>query len=127
MHAMRTSILAPTLNRLYDPGCGAIMPDRLAASLKAQLSDVARIAGVHRNSLASAPTSPKVQARLGEVARILAEAAELLDGDENKAAVWFRHQPLAGFDGETAEDLVAAGHAAAVRAHLRMLRDGAYA
>jgi hypothetical protein len=59
--------------------------------------------------------------------RILAEAADLMGGSVAKAALWFRHQPLSGFDGETAEELVTAGHAAAVRAHLKMLRDGSYA
>lgn len=120
-------MLSPVLERVYDPRRGVILPERMAAALRVPVADLARLAGVHRNTLAKAPDSPKVQDRLGEVARILAEAAELLGGDAGKAAVWFRHQPLAGFDGETAEDLVAAGHADAVRAHLRMLRDGAYA
>ena len=64
------------------------------------------------------------QARPGEAARIVAEAASLLGGDMARAALWFRHHPLAGFGGATAEGLVAAGHAAAVLAYLRKLRDG---
>jgi hypothetical protein len=59
--------------------------------------------------------------------RILAEAAELLGDDADKAVLWFRHQPLAGFDHQTAEELVTAGHARAVLTHLAMLREGAYA
>ena len=74
-----------------------------------------------------APGIPAVQARLGEVARVVATAADLLGGDTPRAIVWFRHQPLAGFDGRTAEELVAAGHTDAVLAHLEMLRDGGYA
>ena len=54
----------------------------------------------------------------------MAEAARLLGGDVARAALWFRHQPLSGFGGATAEGLVAAGHAEAVLAHLRKLRDG---
>ena len=99
----------------------------MAAALNVPLADIARIAHVHRNTLTKNPASAKVQNRLGEVVRILAEAADLLDGDLGKAILWFLHQPLAGFDGETAEDLVAAGHADAVRTHLKMLRDGSYA
>jgi uncharacterized protein (DUF2384 family) len=64
---------------------------------------------------------------LGEVARVLAVATELLGGDVSRAVIWFRFQPLAGFDGKTAVELVEAGHTAAVLEHLEMLRDGVYA
>ena len=49
--------------------------------------EIARIADVHRNTLARAPASPKVQARLGEVMRVLTEAADLLGNDLGKAVV----------------------------------------
>jgi uncharacterized protein (DUF2384 family) len=80
---------------------------------------------LHRNTLTRRPQSPSVQARVGEVARIVAAAAEMIGDD--RAAVWFRHQPLAGFAGRTAEEMVAAGHAEAVLKHLDQLADGAYA
>lgn len=91
------------------------------------LAKVARLAKVHRNTLAQNPDSPLVQERLGEVARIITAATELLGGEQGRAVVWFKHQPLAGFDGRTAEELVAAGHADAVVAHLDLLREGVYA
>jgi hypothetical protein len=53
--------------------------------------------------------------------------AEQLTGDADRAIVWSRHQPIAGHDGKTALQLVEAGHADAVLAHLEDLRDGAYA
>jgi uncharacterized protein (DUF2384 family) len=120
-------MLSPPLEAVYDPCLHCISPEKVAATLHVSLAEVARIVDVHRNTLACAPASPKVQARLGEVMRILAEAADLLGGDVGKAALWFCHQPLAGFDGRTAEELVGAGHAAAVVTHLGMLRDGSYA
>jgi uncharacterized protein (DUF2384 family) len=120
-------MLTAPLQAVYDPALNGISPERLAAILHVPLAEVARIADVHRNTLARAPGSPKVQARLGEVARILADSTDLLGGDVGKAALWFCHQPLAGFDGQTAEELVTAGHADAVLAHLSMLRDGSYA
>ena len=91
------------------------------------LGDVARLAKVHRNTLARTPNSPIVQERLGQVARIIAAAADLIDGDVGRAVIWFRHQPLAGFGGATAAELMASGHADAVLTHLEMLRDGVYA
>ena len=120
-------MLSPSLEAVYDPFPNCISPEKVAATLHVSLAEVARIVDVHRNTLACAPASPKVQARLGEVMRILAEAADLLGGDVGKAALWFCHQPLAGFDGRTAEELVGAGHAAAVVTHLGMPRDGSYA
>jgi uncharacterized protein (DUF2384 family) len=106
---------------------GLLSPQRISDTLRVPLAHLARIAKVHRNTLAQHPDSPAVQARLGEVARVIATAADLLGGDTGRAIVWFRHQPLAGFDGATAEELVAAGHADAVLAHLETLRDGGYA
>ena len=90
------------------------------------LSQLSRVVRLHRNSLTRTPESPTAQARVGKVARIIAQAAELI-GDDRRAVVWFRHQPLAGFDGQTAEELVAGGNADAVVKHLELLADGAYA
>ena len=90
------------------------------------VSDMSKVTRLHRNTLTRTPASPSVQARVGEVARIVAAAAEIV-GDDNKAAIWFRHQPLAGFAGRTAEELVGAGHAGAVLKHLDTLADGGYA
>jgi uncharacterized protein (DUF2384 family) len=106
---------------------GTFLPARMSESLRIPLSHLARIAQVHRNSLSRHPASPAVQLRLGQVARVIATASDLLEGDTAKALVWFRHQPLSGFDGQTAEELVADGHSAAVLAHLETLRDGGYA
>ena len=106
---------------------GIISPQRVGDALHMPLSQLARLVKVHRNTLARLPGSPVVQARLGEVARMIAAASELLDGDIARAVIWFRHQPLAGFDGRTAEELVADGHPNAVLGHLEMLRDGVYA
>lgn len=120
-------MLSVALADVYDTQIRGLSPERVAAALKVTMTDIARIADVHRNTLARAPDSPKVQGRLGEIMRVLTDAAALLGDDQGRAVVWFRHQPLAGFEGQTAEELVATGHADAVLAHLRMLRDGAYA
>lgn len=114
------------LAKVADPKLGGVSPNRVAGALKMSGSDLSRVTRLHRNTLTRTPGSPSVQARVGEVARIVAAATEIL-GDETRAAVWFRHQPLAGFDGRTAEELVAAGHGDAVLKHLDMLADGGYA
>ena len=43
------------------------------------------------------------------------------------AVLWFKNQPLSGFGGKTALDLVREGRAQAVMEHLAMLADGVYA
>jgi uncharacterized protein (DUF2384 family) len=119
-------MLAEFLEKVSDPIEGGVSPDRVGGALKMSVADLARLTRLHRNTLTRTPRSPSVQARLGEVARIVAAASEII-GDDNRAAVWFRHQPLSGFDGQTAEELVGAGHADAVLKHLDMLADGGYA
>lgn len=59
-----------------------------------------------------------------EVKRVLAEATDPMGGDRDRSVEWFHQHPLAGFEGQTAEELVAAGHADAVLTHLRLLRGG---
>lgn len=101
-----------------------IAPRRMAERLRLPLTRLSRLAHVNRNTLTARPESPAVQAKLGEIARIIARAAEL-SGDEGRAIIWFRHQPIAGF-GSTAEDLVEEGHSELVMEHLERMAAGVY-
>lgn len=47
------------------------------------------------------------------------------DGDEGRAILWFKHQPIPGF-GKTAEDLVEAGQAREVLDDLERMAAGVY-
>lgn len=120
-------MLSSFLDRVIEKKRGIISPQRMSDALHVALGDLARWSRLHRNTLASHPDSEKVQAHLGEIARIIALAADLMGGDERRAVIWFRFQPLSGFDHKTAAELVAEGHADAVRKHLEMLADGVYA
>jgi uncharacterized protein (DUF2384 family) len=103
-----------------------ISPQRLGSRLRMPLSRLAEVTRLHRNTLSGNGASPAAQERLGEVARIVARAA-LLAGDEGRAIIWFRHQPLSGFGDRTAEQLVADGHADVVLGYLDELQAGGYA
>ncbi|EZP53334.1 MULTISPECIES: hypothetical protein [Sphingomonas] len=116
-------MLAAFLDDIRD--ADLIAPRRLAGRLRLPLTQLAKLARVNRNTMTARPESPAVQAKLGEIARIIARAAEL-SGDEGKAIIWFRHQPIAGF-GKTAEQLVEAGEAAAVLWTLESMDQGVYA
>lgn len=102
-----------------------IAPRRLAERLRLPMSGLAKLARVNRNTMTAKPDSPAIQAKLGEIARIIARAADLA-GDEGKAVIWFKYQPISGF-GKTAEELVESGHAEAVMWTLESMDQGVYA
>src|SRR3546814_13054019 len=72
-------------------------PRRMAERLRLPMTRLSRIAHLNRNTMTAHPASPTVQAKLGEIARIITRAAELA-GDEGRAIIWFRHQPIPGFE-----------------------------
>ena len=47
-------------------------------------------------------------------------------GDEQRAAIWFKHQPLPGWGGKTAHDLVREGKSDRVLDYLESVRAGVY-
>lgn len=103
-----------------------IAPKRMAERLRVPMTGLAKLTHLNRNTLSTKAGSPSVQAKLGEIARIIARASEL-SGDEGRAIIWFRHQPITGFEGRTAEQLVEEGHVEAVLWHLEGLDNGVYA
>ena len=104
---------------------GLLSPQRLAERLNISVAALASVLRLHRNTLAN-HGSPLVQERLGESARIINKASALTD-DPARAVIWFRYQPIVGFDNKTAEELVAQGRSASVLRHLEDLVDGFYA
>ena len=121
-------MLAQFLDDISESGVGGISPWRLSELLHMPISGEEGLTGLarlHRNTLTRSAGSHKVQRRLGEIAKIIAYAAEL-SGDSTRAITWFRYQPLVGFENNTAEDLVRAGHADAVMKHLETLYHGVY-
>lgn len=101
-----------------------IAPRRMAERLRLPLTGLSRLARLNRNTMAAHPESQAVQTKLGEIARIIARAAELA-GDEGKAIVWFKHQPIPGY-GRTPEELVASGQAQLVIDDLERMAAGVY-
>ncbi|MEO0030480.1 MAG: hypothetical protein RIS94_238 [Pseudomonadota bacterium] len=79
---------------------------------------------MNAKSASEGPKSQAVQEKLGQIARIIARAADLT-GEEARAIIWFKYQPLPGW-GKTAEQLVEAGHAEAVLEDLKRMAEGVY-
>jgi uncharacterized protein (DUF2384 family) len=120
------SMLSPFLEEVIDPSQGWISPRRMSEAMRMPLVELSQVIRMHRNTLTKRPDSPDVQSRLGQVARIVARAAAMTGGNFSRAVIWFRFEPLAGFDHKTAEQLVTEGHAEAVETHLDMLEEGIY-
>ncbi len=119
-------MLSPFLEAVIEPQKGWISPHLMSEAMRMPLTDLSHVLRVHRNTLTRHPDSPDIQTRLGQIVRILSEAASMVGGDSNRAILWFRFEPLAGFDNKTAEQLVISGNAEAVEIHLKMLHEGVY-
>ena len=99
---------------------------RVADLLGVTMTELAGLIGVARNTLTARTGARKVDAALSPVVRILAMAGEMA-GDEQRAAIWFKHQPIPGWAGKTAYDLAHEGKTDKVLAYLEAVRSGVYA
>jgi len=99
-----------------------------AASRKPAKEEVARTGGLGRNALIRADRvqSPKTQKRLREMVEIL-NRVEPRFGSALIAYAWYRSEPLAGFGGLTAMQLVRDGHAADVMDYIDAVDAGVHA
>jgi hypothetical protein len=113
-------------SRFMEPGQPYLSARRLAEVLGVTLSELSALAGVARNTLTAKTGARKVDSALSPVVRILAMASEMA-GDEGRAAIWFKHQPIPGWAGKTAYDLVRDHKSDRVIAYLEAVRAGVYA
>jgi hypothetical protein len=114
------------LSSLREPDTAApvLSARRYVAALNIDLQTLADQAHVHRNTVARAPESASVQHFLREAIRVIRAATDL-SGDVHRALFWYRNEPLAVFDYQTAETLVSAGRAEDVLRYVISLEAGA--
>ena len=98
-----------------------ISPRRLAERLRFSMAHLARL---DPKAMTLYPSAPTVQIKLEEIARVITRAAELA-GEEGKAVIWFKHQPISGV-GKTAAELVANGDIDIVMEDLDRMAAGVY-
>lgn len=103
-----------------------LSPTNVGDLLGVTNAELAKLIGVARNTLAAKTGARKVDQALSPVVRILSMATEMA-GDEHRAAIWFKHQPIPGWAGKTAYDLVGEGKSGKVLAYLEAVRSGVYA
>ena len=91
-------------------------------------AQIAETAGLARETLQKADRreSRKAQGRLREMLEIVHRVQDWAGGPA-QAMAWYRAEPIPAFGGRTAESLVKAGEAAAVRDYLDHVAGGGYA
>lgn len=91
---------------------GIFIPKKIAAALSTTTEDIARSAGLGRDAVQRSGrlASPRTQSRLREMVEIL-NKVEPRFGSRLIAFAWYRSEPLAGFSGQTAMQLVHDGRA----------------
>ncbi|HEV2553145.1 MAG TPA: MbcA/ParS/Xre antitoxin family protein [Bosea sp. (in: a-proteobacteria)] len=120
-----TAALELTATSFREAGQPYLSARRVSEKLGLPLTDLAAMVGVARTTLTAKSGQRKVDAALSPLVRIIAMAAEMA-GDEGRAAIWFKHQPLPGWGGKTALDLVREGRSALVLDYLESVRAGVY-
>lgn len=107
---------------------GYIAPKALARALRVTQTELSKITGLRREAV-----SKHVRVRSLSTQKRLRETVEVLNrvsgwcGGPVQALAWFRSQPLPSFGDLTAEDLLKAGRADALRAYLARVAEGGYA
>ncbi|WP_108259748.1 antitoxin Xre/MbcA/ParS toxin-binding domain-containing protein [Mangrovicoccus ximenensis] len=107
---------------------GAFSPDLISEALRTNRAEIAATLGLGRDAFSRKERvlAVKTQTRLREMVEIL-NRVERQAGSPLAAYAWFRSEPLPGFGGMTADQLVRDGHADFVRAHLDRVMAGGFA
>lgn len=107
---------------------GQFSPARVAAALRTTREEVASSVGLGRDAVMRADriASVRTQQRLRQLVEIL-NRLEPRFGSALIAYAWYRSEPLPGFDGQTAMQLVRDGRADAVMAYIDAIDAGVHA
>lgn len=107
---------------------GVVDVDRVADKFRMSKTQLAQTAGLGLASVTKADrqVAKKVQMRMTEMLEII-NRVRVWAGGEVQAMAWYRSQPIPALDGRTAEALVKAGRAYAVRDYLDQLALGGFA
>jgi hypothetical protein len=107
---------------------GFFVPQKIARELKTTSEDVAHSAGLGRDAVQRKERvrSDKTQRRLREIVEIL-NKVEPRFGSMLIAYAWYRSEPLSGFSGQTAMQLVLSGQVDDVLEYIDAVDAGVHA
>ena len=107
---------------------GLFAPTKIATAFRTTSEEVARSAGLGRDAVQRKERvrSDKTQRRLREMVEVITKTTPRF-GSALIAYAWYRSEPLAGFSGRTAMQLVQEGRAAEVLEYIDAVDAGVYA
>lgn len=105
---MSTFALSDVLEAVHQPGTSDFSAAGVAELFGLQLQDLAALAAVHRNTIRTHPNTPKLQAVLRNLIRVLS-AASVVQPDRNRALFLIKNAPIPAFRHKTILQLVAEG------------------
>ncbi|MGV3491935.1 MAG: antitoxin Xre/MbcA/ParS toxin-binding domain-containing protein [Devosia sp.] len=107
---------------------GLLAPRKIAAAFRTTSEEVARTAGLGKDAVQRKDRigSDKTQRRLREMVEVI-NKVEPRFGSALIAYAWYRSEPLAGFAGQTAMQLVRAGRAEDVLDYIDAVDAGVHA
>jgi len=107
---------------------GQFEPRKIAAALRTSTEEIALTVGLGKDALQRRAriSSGKTQRRLRELVEVL-NKVERRFGSELMAYAWYRSEPLPGFDGRTAMQLVQEGKAQRVLEYIDAVDAGVFA
>ena len=106
---------------------GVFVPARIAEALRTTNDELARTVGLGKDAMQrrARVTSDKTQRRLREMVEVLNKVQPRF-GSALIAYAWYRSEPLAGFDGMTAMQLVREGRVSDVLDYVDAVDSGAH-
>jgi hypothetical protein len=108
---------------LESPTSTFLSPQKVAQLLSMPVEDFAEYAHIHRSSLRVRPQSPKIQAYLRQIMRVLV-AIEAICGSQDAAVQWMINEPLVPFQYRTAYAMINMGRADDVIEYLASIASG---
>ncbi len=105
---MLATAFADVLESAREPGTSRLSAAHIADVLGLQHQDLAELAGVHRNTLRTHPESPRLQATLRDLMRVLS-AASAIQPDTQRAIFLIKNEPIPAFRHKTVLQLVQEG------------------
>ncbi len=107
---------------------GQFEPRKIAAALRTSADEIAMTVGLGKDALQrrTRVASDKTQRRLRELVEVL-NKVEPRFGSELMAYAWYRSEPLPGFDGRTALQLVREGKVQQVLEYIDAVDAGVFA
>lgn len=105
---MGSTAFADVLESAREAGTSRLSATNIADALEMQYQDLAALAGVHRNTLRTHPESPRLQAVLRDLMRVLS-AATAVQPDTARAVFMVKNEPIPAFRHKTLLQLVQEG------------------